>query len=137
MRWIDVLYTCLMEGSKVKNKETGDLGEKMACLFLERKGYTILETKVRAMWCEIDIIACLDSIIHFVEVKSVSRASDAEWYRPEELVHARKLDKIARFADFYINQKNDDRDYQIDVIGVFLNKRTHTAQCRITENVTL
>lgn len=132
-----------MVGSKTKNKQTGDIGESIACIFLERKGYRIVDTKVRASWCEIDIIAERENMIHFVEVKSVMCdgdflfSDDKNQYRPEELVHEVKFRKIARFADFYMNKEQDQRDYQIDVIGVFLHKKQHKARCRMTENVFL
>ncbi|MDB5187917.1 MAG: hypothetical protein JWO50_437 [Candidatus Kaiserbacteria bacterium] len=126
-----------MEGSKAQNKETGDIGEKVACIFLRRKGFNVIATKVRAAWCEIDIIAEKEGVVHFVEVKSVTHQNIAGSYRPEELVHHAKLDKISRFAEFYMNKENDTRDYQIDVVGVFLDVRTRKAQCRITENVSL
>jgi putative endonuclease len=126
-----------MEGSKARNKETGDIGENVACIFLRRKGFSVIATKVRASWCEIDIIAEKDSVVHFVEVKSITGENMPGSYRPEELVHHEKLHKISRFAEFYMNKANDGRDFQIDVVGVFLNKRLRRAQCRITENVFL
>ncbi len=54
-------------------------------------------------------------------------------YRPEELVHHSKLRKIARTAALYMEEKRDDREYQIDVVGVIMNKATRTARCRLIE----
>ena len=130
--------------SKTKNKETGDIGESAACRYLERRGYRIVDTKVRVSWCEVDIIAERRGRVHFIEVKSVSRPApptvgnslQADTYRPEELVHATKLRKISRFADYYMNKGSDQRDYQIDVVGVFLDHVRRVAHCRLTENVT-
>jgi putative endonuclease len=119
----------------VYNKRTGDVGENIACMFLEQHGYRILHTKYKVSWCEIDIIAEKYGVMRFVEVKSVSGVEQSYLYRPEELVHARKLNKIIRFADYYMNQEKNTRDYQVDVVAVFLNHLTRTARCRLLENV--
>lgn len=127
-----------MQSSK---KEIGAIGEKVASQFLVRKGYSIVECNYLKPWGEIDIIAEKGNIVRFVEVKSVSRESlphnfeEDNNYRPEEMVHQHKLQKIARTAEMYMNNKNDPRDYQIDVVGVFLDMRTRKARCRLFEQV--
>lgn len=55
-------------------KELGDFGERVAALYLEKKGYKILCRNYRVKGGEIDIIAEKDGIIAFVEVKT--RAPD-------------------------------------------------------------
>src|SRR5436190_12404656 len=109
-------------------KEIGAMGESVAAEFLRRKGFEIIEKNYLKPWGEIDIVAVKGNIVRFVEVKSVSRESSSanvsrenNDHRPEELVHAHKLQKVARTAEMYMNDKNDPRDYQIDVVGVFLD----------------
>jgi putative endonuclease len=122
-------------------KEIGALGESAAAEYLRRKGFEILEKNYRKPWGEIDIIALKSNIVRFVEVKSVSRESSADiskdlnGHRPEELVHELKLRKIARTAEMYMNDKKDLRDYQIDVVGVFLDFNARKARCRLLEQV--
>ena len=125
--------------SRGKKKILGALGESVAARFLEGKGFTILEQNYRQKWGEIDIIALKDDIVRFVEVKSVSReplpdiSRENGEHRPEELVHEHKLLKIARTAEMYMNGKNDLRDYQVDVVGVFLDVKNKKARCRLFE----
>lgn len=127
--------------SRGKRKILGALGESVAARFLERKGFTILKQNYQQKWGEIDIIAFKDGVVRFVEVKSVSReplpdiSRENEGHRPEELVHEHKLRKIARTAEMYMNDKNDLRDYQVDVVGVFLDVRNKKARCRLFEQV--
>jgi len=122
-------------------KEVGRIGESVAVQFLERKGFTIIERNYRKPWGEIDIIAEKRGIVRFVEVKTLSRENISDVtreisdYRPEEQVHPLKLRKIARTAEMYMNAKNDSREYQIDVVGVFLNVNTRKARCRLFEQV--
>lgn len=121
-------------------KNRGVLGEKIACQYLENKDFKILEKNYRKPWGEIDIIAEKAGILHFVEVKAVSREPGFDIsremdYRPEELVTKSKLRKVARTATLYMEAHRDDREYQIDVIGVVLLEETRTARCRFFEQV--
>ena len=73
-------------------KNVGRGGENIACQFLERHGYKVVERNYRRKWGEIDIIATKDGTVRFVEVKAVSReiskmdGSREMDYRPEERV---------------------------------------------------
>jgi putative endonuclease len=124
-----------------KRKEVGRLGETIAAEFLERKGFRILLRNFRKPWGEIDIIAERRGVVRFVEVKTLSRENiddisrETSDYRPEEQVHPLKLQKIARTAELYMNGVGDEREYQIDVVGVYLNTDTRTARCRLFEQV--
>lgn len=120
-------------------KTTGNLGESIACVFLQKKGLRVLERNFRKPWGEIDIIAEKNGIIRFVEVKSISVPEEGDFsremeYRPEELVTREKLSKIARTASLYMDQF-PDREYQIDVVGVLIKHRSRKAHCRFFEQV--
>ena len=122
-------------------RRIGNIGEDIACQYLERKGFVIIERNHLRTWGEIDIIAEKEGIVRFVEVKAVTRENlpdvtrEIEGYRPEEQVHPAKLRKIARTAEMYMNGKGDEREYQIDVIGVFIDQKHRKARCRLFEQV--
>ena len=123
-------------------KEVGRLGEEIATQFLQRKGFIVIARNYRKPWGEIDIIAEKGNSVRFVEVKAVSRerlpedvSREMQDYRPEEQVHSSKLRKVARTAELYMAHTNDDREFQIDVVGVFLNMKTRQARCRLFEQV--
>lgn len=127
-----------MDEDSSARKETGKIGEDIACQFLEQKGFKILERNYRKPWGEIDIIAEKDGIVRFVEVKAVSheRLPDVSRemdYRPEEMATPEKLRKVARTASLYMEAKRDKREYQVDVVGVILSERTRQARCRLIE----
>lgn len=131
----------MSESDTPDRKLIGRLGEDIACQFLEQKGYKVLERNYLRKWGEIDIIAEKSGVVRFVEVKAVSRENIPDIsrentnYRPEEQVHPAKLAKIARTAEVYMNEKGDDREYQIDVVGVFLDVKHRKARCRLFEQV--
>lgn len=119
-------------------KDVGKGGEDIACQFLTRRGYKVIDRNYRRKWGEIDIIAEKGGTVRFIEVKAVSREKmpdfSREMYnRPEELVHPTKLRKVARTASLYMEEKNDKREYQIDVVGVIMIKTSRTARCRLFE----
>ena len=115
------------------------MGEDIACQFLSRKGYKILERNYRRKWGEIDVIGEKAGVVRFIEVKAVS-GDGGDFSRemdrlPEELVHQTKLQKIARTAVLYMEEQKDNREYQIDVVGIIMNKTTRVARCRLFEQV--
>lgn len=124
-----------------RRKSVGNTGEAIAADFLKRKGFTILGRNYREKWGEVDIIAEKAESVRFIEVKTVSRENirdvsrEMNYYRPEEMVHAAKLKRLARTAESYMAGKHDPRDYQIDVVGVLLDVRNRRAHCRLFEQV--
>jgi ribonuclease HII len=65
-------------GRKGPAKETmtviGKRAEDEAANYLKRHGYTIVERNWKTRWCEIDIVATKDKVVHFVEVKYRGKA---------------------------------------------------------------
>jgi len=125
---------------KSKTSRTGALGEDIACQFLIRKGFKIIERNYRKPWGEIDVIAEKSNEIRFIEVKAfsgdaVSFSRESNNYRPEEQIHPTKLKKIVRTAQLYMAYKEDDREYQIDAVGVILDPITRKASCRHFEQI--
>ena len=75
------------------NQEIGRLGEDLAVKYLEQKDFGVIERNYWKKWGEIDIIAKKDDILHFVEVKAVSRKTidmfsrETNDFRPEDNIH--------------------------------------------------
>ena len=127
-----------MHDKKTEKQKIGALGESIAETFLRRKGFRIIKKNYRKPWGEIDIIAERGNIVRFIEVKAVSRErlpdiSREMDYRPEELVDRRKLMKLARTAALYMEVNHDNREFQLDVVGVVMHKQSRTARCRLFE----
>lgn len=53
-----------------RNKKIGDWGEELACGFLRRKGYMVVERNYHATVGEIDIVAKHGGDFYFIEVKT-------------------------------------------------------------------
>jgi putative endonuclease len=123
---------------KSKTSQKGEIGEGIACQFLERKGFKILERNYRKPWGEIDVIAVKEGVVHFVEVKASSRSLSENGsreidYRPEEMATKAKLHKVARTATLYMEGRGDKREFQVDVLGVLMDAERRVARCRFFE----
>lgn len=101
----------------MNNREFGNKGEDLACEYLIKNGYKILErNKHFSKLCEIDIIAKLKDKVVFVEVKT--RKSNAFGF-PMEAITKSKYHNIKTGALSYV-QEHKIKAFQIDVIGITL-----------------
>ena len=97
----------------------GKLGEDYAAKFLEAKGYSIVTRNFRIRSAEIDIIAQLDDVIVFVEVKARSNIRHG---LPSEAVTLRKQKKIIEAASIFLQDENfSDYACRFDVLEVYLS----------------
>lgn len=86
------------------NESVGAFGERLAAIYLERKGYFILERSYRTKTGEIDLIAVWKKrLLVFVEVKTGERAPPAG-AGPSDRVDDRKQKKITDTALRYMKQ---------------------------------
>lgn len=101
----------------MNNREFGSKGEDIACEYLIKNGYKIIErNKHFSKLCEIDIIAKYKNTTVFVEVKT--RKTNA-FGAPSEAVTKAKYKNIKTGVLTYISE-NNIRDYRIDVIAITL-----------------
>lgn len=115
-------------------RRLGDIGENVACVFLEKNGFKIIERNYLKKWGEIDIVAQKGIIVHFVEVKSVTHATTSG-YRPEDNMHPWKLKRLSRAMQTYLLEKRIDLDWQLDLITVRIDEKNRKARAEILENI--
>ena len=58
-----------MKNFTSNSQKIGQVGEDIACKFLMKHGFTVLERNYTKKWGEIDIIAQKEDVLYFVEVK--------------------------------------------------------------------
>ena len=101
----------------MNNRKIGNAGEDLACRYLEKQGFKILErNKHYSRFCEIDIIAEFKNTIVFVEVKT--RKSN-DFGTPFEAISKTKYDNIKKGIHSYLSA-HKVKNYSIDVIGITL-----------------
>lgn len=105
-----------------KRKITGKEGEDIAASFLEQQGYKILERNYRCALGEIDIIACDNEDLVFIEVKT--RTGLAFGY-PQESITRSKQFRIKKIALRYLVEKRPlYQNYRFDVVSILLKNDT-------------
>lgn len=97
----------------------GKEGEELAAAWLRGQGYKILHANWRHSRYEVDIIASIKNILHFIEVKT--RSSKAFGY-PEESVGKKKMQNLMNAADEFLNQFPEWKRIQFDVLSISLKK---------------
>ena len=103
----------------IHNKALGEYGEKVAQFFLSKIGYLILEKNYKCKFGEVDLIARINNLLIFVEVKTRSNLS---YGYPEESIEYFKIQKIKKIANYFIARKNlGSFDIRFDVISIRLD----------------
>ena len=122
-------------------KEVGRLGEDIACIFLQQRGFRIIERNFLRKWGEIDIVAIKDSVLTFIEVKSAvgDLRSGLRGFRPEENVHIQKRRRLQRTIQTYIAQTGCGpcSEFLFHVATVRLDTLRRRAHVELIENIIL
>lgn len=124
------------------SQKIGQIGEDVACEFLQQKDFSILERNYTKKWGEIDIVAEKDKILYFIEVKSKSVSSLdfmlEENGRPEENIHLWKIKRLRRVIETYlIGKRLGAVDWQFDILIVYLDLEKRKARVKRMENIIL
>ena len=115
----------------MNSKKVGQLGERIAKEYLQRKGYKILAKNFKRKWGEMDIIAKKKSSfalrgatedkdkIIFFEVKTIQKK---EGFLPEDEIGTKKKRQLLKMALIYFCEQKIplDTSYQIDILAIEL-----------------
>ncbi len=125
-----------------KTQKIGEIGEKLAVMFLMKHGFQIIETNYTQKCGEIDIVAKKAKNWHFIEVKSVSRvtlddvSSETSGFRPEENMHPKKIARFVRTVEYYRLAKDlGEADFQVDLALVYIDPIRRAGKVVLMENV--
>jgi len=108
-----------------QHNDLGTLGEALAQNYLQKNGYTILETNWQFGHAEIDIIAQKNDTLSVIEVKT--RSSD-HYGKPEMFVNKKKIKLLIKAVNHYVETKNIDVEIQFDIISVIKNQYTESIE---------
>ena len=138
---------------RTEKRKIGDIGENIACRFLVKRGFEIVEQNYSKKWGEIDIISRKGQKLHFIEVKTVTRDSlkyvspETDNYRPEDNLHPWKLKRLSRVIQTYLlgyrpaDAKSfggaKETDWQFDVVVVYLDLKSLEAKINYLEDIIL
>jgi len=123
----------------MKNKEIGQIGEKIAENYLKNKKYQILIKNYRKKFGEIDIVAkAHDLKLIFIEVKTLL-TQGRNLFKPEDNFTTQKIRNVKRMAKFFAAKHPDlideEKGWQIDFITVEIFEQDGSFSIRHYENV--
>lgn len=98
------------------HRELGMEGEKVACRYLQRRGYSIMRRNFRCPFGEVDIIASKGGALVFCEVKA--RSGGGMEAALEAVDHTRQ-ERIGRAASYYLaTESGHGNPCRFDVIAL-------------------
>ena len=108
------------------------LGERLACDFLGKNGYDILETNYRCPEGEIDIIAQQEETLVFVEVRA---KRSKQFGSPEESITPAKMKRLRAVAAHYGQNREDlPALWRIDVVAIQIDRNGRASRIELIEN---
>jgi len=129
-----------------KTQKIGEIGETVAVKFLVKHDFLILDRNYTKKWGEIDIIAEKNKKLYFIEVKSVSKPildnvthETLDYYKPEDNMHPWKMKRISRTIQTYFLDKKieDEKEWQFDLLVVFLDIKNKKAKVKVVKDIIL
>lgn len=145
-----VVSMCFMYNKNFSKEPTekqkiGQIGEDIACEYLEKNGYRLVERNYLKKWGEIDIIAMKGSKLYFIEVKSVSRSLNnvthvtKDRYQPEDNMHPWKLQRLGRAVQSYLLDRgvDDETEWQFDLVTVYIDIDKRLSRVNLLEDIVL
>jgi putative endonuclease len=109
-----------------KTQKTGEMGEEIACMFLMKHGFTIVERNVANKFGEIDIIAKSHGTYYFFEVKT---GKSGGFINPAENLTKEKLRKLFISVGHYC-LTHKIKEYKIEGVLVLL-PRVENGEARV------
>lgn len=101
----------------MNKRQIGSRYEELAAVYLQEKGYKVLEQNYRCIQGEVDLICRQGSCLVFVEVKY---RGDSRMGSPLEAVDKRKQSRIRKVALYYLYSHGlgEDCPCRFDVVGI-------------------
>ena len=124
-----------------KNKEIGNLGEDIACRYLIKNKYKILDRNYQKKFDEIDIIAkSLDRVLVFIEVKTLNKNNGLD-LKPEDNFTKSKFKRISRACSLFVNDNHrivdKDRGWRIDLVAILIDGSPGSFEINHYKNVSI
>lgn len=95
--------------------QVGLKAEKVATKFLLKNDYKIIGNNWRTKNCEIDIVACKNKCMYFVEVKYRKQSAQGSGF---DYITSMKLKQMSFAAEVWVSEKGWKGEYSLAAIEV-------------------
>lgn len=103
----------------MKKEELGSWGEDEALIFLQGKGFQLIDRNIRFKKWEVDLVLVDGEELVMVEVKARCTAQIGE---PWRAVTRAKQRQIIKVADRYVQDNQIDRNVRFDIVSIVHNQ---------------
>ena len=110
----------------------GRFGEKLALNYLVKKGYKLLDQNYHIRGGELDLVLEKDDIITFVEVKL---RTGGNFGTGMDAVTQTKKRKLLRTIFTFLQTKNIQKPWQLDLVSIDYRRTTGTAYIQHFPNI--
>ena len=100
-----------------KHNHTGLAGEMLGAAWLQKECYQVLEKNWRHSHWEVDIIACKNNTLHFIEIKTRRTKT---FGLPEEKVGRKKIENLINAAEQYLYLQPQWKRIQFDILSILM-----------------
>lgn len=97
------------------NHASGHAAEQVAAEYLSGLGYKIRALNWKTRYCEIDIVAEKDEVMHFVEVKSRASRTQGSGL---EYITPKKLQQMSFAAEMWVAEHAWIGDYRLAAVAI-------------------
>jgi len=110
-----------------KNIRLGKIGEDMACEYLVKNKWKIIDRNFRAYFGELDIVAKRkDGLLVFIEVKTMKNRPSLD-LKPEDQMTKSKILKFQKISQYYAGLHpeliNDKNGWQLDLLSLTIYEK--------------
>lgn len=106
--------------TELTTREVGIIGERLACMFINDRGFEILERNWKCSIGEVDIIARDRDEVAFIEIKTrIQPDKDSKLY-PELAITDKKINKYRSLIKAYLADHSDILKARFDACGISL-----------------
>lgn len=117
-------------------KEIGTLGESIAAEYLTRHGFKVCARNIARKTGELDLVAQKGGTLYLIEVKTMladalpTASATRDEYDPSLNLHAAKIHRVARTAEWYVAETGWEGEWQVDGCLVWLRRSDGMARVR-------
>lgn len=118
----------------MSNQSTGNYGETLACEYLKKRGYEIIERNYRIRGGEIDIVAMDEEYMVFIEVKT---RSSHDFGLPVESITPWKIRHLLKAAQFYLLKIDwGNGPFRLDFVSIDFADDRNNPTIELIKNIT-
>jgi putative endonuclease len=117
-------------------QKLGEYGEGLACQFLTKRGYVILDRNFSSRYGEIDIVAQHPEENDLICCLEVKTRISTDFGSPEDAITYNKIRRLHDTACSYFFQRRiENKFFRLDVISIVLDRENQKAKIKHLKSV--